>query len=77
MRLLTTLFLGALFSAAGGAAPVRGDAVRGEQVYTRCFACHALEHDRTGPRHCGLFGRKAGSVPGFDYSDAMKKSGIV
>ena len=51
--------------------------VRGEQIYTRCFACHALDRDRTGPRHCGLFGRKAGSVPGFEYSSAMKKSGII
>nr|WP_245660856.1 c-type cytochrome [Polaromonas jejuensis] len=60
-----------------GAAPVRGDVVRGEQIYTRCFACHALERDRAGPRHCGLFGRKAGTVAGFEYSSAMKKSGIV
>lgn len=77
MRLSTTIFISALFSAAVSAAPLKGDVVRGEQIYTRCFACHALERDRTGPRHCGLFGRKAGSVPGFDYSDAMKKSGIV
>jgi len=54
-----------------------GDATRGEQLYARCAACHALEYDRVGPRHCGLLGRRAGSVPGFDYSAAMKKSGIV
>ena len=53
------------------------DAVRGEQLYARCAACHALTTDRVGPRHCGLFGRRAGSVAGFDYSPAMKKSGIV
>ncbi|MDQ0585959.1 cytochrome c [Variovorax paradoxus] len=53
------------------------DAVRGEQVYARCLACHALAVDRVGPRHCGLFGRRAGSVPGFAYSEAMKKSKIV
>jgi cytochrome c len=54
------------------------DAARnGEAVYTRCAACHALAYDRTGPRHCGLFGRQAGSVPGFAYSAAMKKSKIV
>uniref|UniRef100_C5D222 Cytochrome c class I n=1 Tax=Variovorax paradoxus (strain S110) TaxID=543728 RepID=C5D222_VARPS len=53
------------------------DAVRGEQVYARCLACHALAVDRVGPRHCGLFGRLAGSVPGFAYSEAMKKSKIV
>jgi cytochrome c len=54
-----------------------GDVVRGEQVYARCQACHALATDRVGPRHCGLFGRLAGSVPGFAYSPAMKKSRIV
>ena len=54
-----------------------GDPKAGEAIYSRCAACHALAYDRTGPRHCGLFGRRAGTVPGFDYSDAMKKSGIV
>ncbi len=54
-----------------------GDAARGESVYSRCYACHSLDADRTGPRHCGLFGRRAGSVPGFDYSPAMRTSGIV
>jgi cytochrome c len=49
----------------------------GAEVYERCAACHSLEHDRTGPRHCGLFGRRAGSVSSFEYSDAMRKSGIV
>ena len=60
-------------------APARAapDALRGEQVYTRCLACHALAYDRVGPRHCGLFGRRAGSVAGFSYSVAMKQSGIV
>lgn len=48
--------------------------MRGEQVYARCLACHALAYDRVGPRHCGLFGRRAGSVPQFSYSPTMKKS---
>ena len=56
---------------------VVGDAGRGESVYTRCLACHALEYDRTGPRHCGLFGRQAGTVKDFAYSDAMKNSKII
>ena len=64
-------------AAASGSAALLGDAARGERIYDRCQACHALAYDRTGPRHCGLFGRKAGSVPGFPYSDAMKRSGIV
>ena len=62
---------------AGIAAAADGDPVRGAQLYDRCAACHSLEQDRVGPRHCGLLGRRAGSVKGFDYSAAMKKSGIV
>jgi cytochrome c len=49
----------------------------GEQVYARCQACHALAQDRVGPHHCGLLGRRAGSVPGFAYSQAMKDSRIT
>jgi len=68
---------GAEASGARSGAIARGDPANGERIYGRCLACHALQYDRTGPRHCGLFGRKAGSVPGFDYSEAMKRSGIV
>jgi len=53
------------------------DPEKGKEIYGRCLACHALEYDRVGPRHCGLFGRRAGSVPGFAYSEAMKRSKIV
>ena len=53
------------------------DAKKGEEIYGRCLACHALAYDRVGPRHCGLFGRLAGSVPGFDYSPALRNSGIT
>jgi len=73
-RLMEAGTLALCAAAPAGAAP---DPVRGEQVYTRCMACHALAFDRVGPRHCGLFGRVAGSVPGFDYSTAMKNSHIT
>ncbi|KQT11563.1 c-type cytochrome [Ramlibacter sp. Leaf400] len=60
------------------AAADAGLLARGEQAYGRCAACHAIEQNRTGPAHCGLFGRKAGTAPGFEtYSAAMKKSGLV
>jgi cytochrome c len=60
------------------AALATGDPKAGEGVYSRCLACHSLERHRTGPKHCGLFGRKAGSAPGFEeYSPAMKRSKIV
>ena len=52
-----------------------GDPARGAKIYERCGACHSIDRDRTGPRHAGLFGRRAGSVPGFSYSPAMKKAG--
>lgn len=63
----------------GAAAPAPGtpDATRGEAIHARCQACHALAYDRVGPRHCGLLGRRAGSVPDFAYSPALKRSAIV
>jgi cytochrome c len=67
----------ALTAAATMPALAAPDATRGEQLYGRCMACHALATDRVGPRHCGLFGRHAGSIPGYPYSDAMKASRIV
>lgn len=50
---------------------------RGENIYDRCRACHALHRNRTGPRHCGLLGRKAGSLPAFRYSKAMRKAELI
>lgn len=67
----------ALAAVNAAAAPSQQLLRQGEQVYARCQACHSLDVDRTGPHHCGLFGRRAGSVPGFDYSEAMKKSDII
>ena len=58
------------------AAP-RGDPKAGQEIYARCIGCHSLAYDRTGPRHCGLLGRRAGSVKGFGYSRAMERSRIV
>jgi cytochrome c len=54
-----------------------GDATRGAAVYERCAACHSPDADRVGPRHRGVVGRRAGSIEGFAYSTAMKRSGVV
>jgi cytochrome c len=55
-----------------------GDVQRGQQAYeARCGGCHSVEADRIGPRHAGVVGRRAGSVAGFAYSDALRKSGIT
>jgi cytochrome c len=63
--------------AALSAAAAAGDGEPGERIYERCVACHSLDRNRTGPKHCGLFGRRAGSVADFEYSPAMRASGIV
>lgn len=63
--------------ASAGSAEVAGDPDAGQSVYARCMACHSLSRNRTGPKHCGLFGRRAGSLKGFEYSEAMRKSNIV
>jgi cytochrome c len=80
--ILSRACAGALLAFAAGwapaaGAPLKGDPAAGKAVYDRCLACHALAYDRTGPRHCGLFGRRAGGVKDFAYSEAMKRSGIV
>jgi len=47
-------------------------------IFKPCAACHATDHaNRVGPGLGGLIGRKAGTVPGFPYSDAMKESDVV
>ena len=71
-------WLGLLVAAPALAAPDAAALQRGEQVYARCAACHSIEGNRTGPQHCGLFGRRAGSAPGFQmYSKALRDSRIV
>ena len=53
-------------------------AERGKTIYeARCSACHSVDANRVGPMHRGVLGRKAGSVKGYDYSEALAKSKIV
>jgi cytochrome c len=67
-------------SAGAGEATLAGDGdpVRGKALFERrCTGCHAIEVDREGPRLAGVYGRKAGSVAGFNYSAGLKSSGIT
>jgi cytochrome c len=51
------------------------DPTRGERLYlARCGGCHSIDDNGAGPRHRGLFGRVAGTQPGFEYSPALKRS---
>ena len=72
---MRALFLGAALCC--GVA-LGADPKRGETLYlSRCGACHTIDENGAGPQHRGLFGRKAATQPGFDYSAALKASGIV
>jgi len=51
----------------------------GKALFAKCAACHALTpgHNGRGPTLYHIFGRKAGAVPGYDYSFAMKRAEVV
>ena len=56
------------------------DAEKGANVFHICMACHAIgagATNRVGPELNGLDGRKSGTAPGYNYSDANKNSGIT
>ena len=62
------------------AAALAQDAAAGKKVFNKCTPCHNIgpgAKNKVGPELDGLFGRKAGTVAGFNYSDGMKKAGWV
>lgn len=88
MRALTTIVLMALLGsiparaqpAPASAAPEPPSVERGAELWGKCRACHTVEpngRNIVGPRLHGMFGRRAGSLPDYRYSEAMKKSGLI
>lgn len=70
----------ALALAAPAAAAPAGNAAIGSKLYLQCRACHTVgpaEASGVGPNLSGVVGAKAGVKPGYSFSPAMKKSGIV
>lgn len=61
-----------------GAALAAGDPVKGKAVFARCVICHTVEpgKNKLGPSLANIIGQKAGEVPGFNFSPAMKKSNV-
>jgi cytochrome c len=55
------------------------DVAAGEKSFNKCRACHQVGEtakNTVGPVLNGLFGRKSGTIEGFNYTDANKNSGI-
>ena len=68
----------ALLAPPAPAGAAESDAAAGRVVFEkRCTGCHALDHEKEGPRLAGVVGRKAGTIFTFAYSDAVKKSTVV
>ncbi len=60
-------------------AALGGDPARGERLFRPCSTCHRIDQEahRTGPHLVGLFGRLAGSEPGYSYSAASRDSQAI
>jgi cytochrome c len=64
-------------SLASTAPAQKGDPIRGKELYQSCASCHSVDENDLGPRHRGVFGRRAGSLEDYAYSPALKKSGLT
>lgn len=60
------------------AASIDGDPFRGKQIFNRCSGCHSVQGENmSGPPLNGVVGRRAGTLDGYRYSDALVNSGIT
>lgn len=72
------LAVSVLAAATGGA--MAQDAAAGARVFNKCRACHMIgpgAKNGVGPELNGVIGRHSGSVEGYSYSEANKKSGLT
>ncbi len=69
----------ALVLALNGGNALAQEAAKGKKIFNKCKICHSLKKGKKkiGPSLYGVIGRKAGTVKGFRYSKAMKKSGVA
>jgi cytochrome c len=80
MKKLTLSALIIIASSATVPAALAQDADAGKASFNKCLACHAIGEEaknKVGPELNGLDGRKAGTAPDYNYSDANKNSGIT
>ena len=77
---MRTLIVAAALIAVSTAAGLAQDVEKGANSFKKCLVCHSIgpgAKNKIGPELNGLDGRKAGTVPDYNYSDANKNSGIV
>ena len=80
MKILTFSALVALSMTAAASSAVAQDVTAGKASFNKCLACHAIGEgakNKVGPVLNGLDGRKSGTAPDYNYSDANKNSGIT
>src|SRR5271156_460745 len=80
MKKLTLSALVNIVSSADASAALAQDAAAGKTAFNKCLACHAIGEDaknKVGPELNGLDGRKSGTAPDYNYSEANKNSGIT
>jgi len=66
--------IAALLGVIGPNPALAGDVAHGQTVFTACAACHTDGPNALGPSLNGVYGRKAGSLEDFHYSNAMKRA---
>lgn len=78
MRILLAICSVAAALAGAATAQPLGDAAKGAKLWDQCRICHEIgadAQDRVGPHLNGLFGRRAATHAGFDYSAPMQRAG--
>jgi len=64
--------------AQSGSAAVAPPAMDGARLYQiKCGSCHSIAASKTGPAHKGVFGRKAASLAGYNYSPALRAANLT
>jgi cytochrome c len=83
MRVMMCLFtlltvIGCVASTGKGVQAQAAATTDGEKLFERrCGGCHSMDKDKEGPRLRGVYGRKSGSVQGYDYSAGLKRAQFI
>jgi len=80
MKKMTLSALLVIASSAATTAALAQDVAAGKTSFNKCMVCHSIGEgakNKIGPELNGLDGRKSGTAPDYNYSDANKNSGIT